>query len=64
MSDEKRVLELDKYEYGVIFHSLNDKRSQLLADNQPTDAVDDMILKLMESPVTGKKKERRRYAAR
>jgi hypothetical protein len=30
MQDETRVLEMDKYEYGVVFRSLNDKRNELL----------------------------------
>ena len=28
MSGEKKTLELDKYEYGVIFHALKDERNQ------------------------------------
>lgn len=53
MSDDKKTLELDKYECGVIFHALKDKRNQLIGEDQPTDAVDDVLLKviaLIEEP--------------
>lgn len=53
MCKEKKTLELDKYESGVIFHALNDERNQMIQENRPTDAVDDVLLKvikLMEKP--------------
>ena len=42
MSEAKKTLELDQYEYGIIFHSLNDKRNQMIQENEATDAVDDV----------------------
>lgn len=48
MSGEKKTLELDKYEYGVIFHSLKDERNQMIKEGRPTDAVDDVLLKVIE----------------
>ena len=30
MSGTKKTLVLDQYEYGVIFHSLNDRRNRML----------------------------------
>ena len=50
MKDDKRILELDKYEYGVVFHSLNDKRNELIKEQRPTDAVDDVLLKVIDAP--------------
>lgn len=50
MQEEKRVLELDRYEYGVVFHSLNDKRTELIREQKPTDAVDDVLMKVIEAP--------------
>lgn len=47
LEDEKVTLELDRYEYGVIFHSLNDKRNAMLRENRATDAVDDVLLKVI-----------------
>ena len=54
MSADKKTLELDRYECGVIFHSLKDKRNQMLKEDTPTNAVDDVLLKvieLMEEPM-------------
>lgn len=48
MSADKKTLELDRYECGVIFHSLKDKRNQMLKEDTPTDAVDDVLLKVIE----------------
>ena len=48
MSEGRVTLELDKYECGVIFHSLKDKRNQMLKEERPTDAVDDVLLKVIE----------------
>lgn len=60
MSDDKKTLELDKYEYGVIFHSLKDKRNQMLKEDQPTDAVDDVLLKVIAVIEEPDKTQRRR----
>lgn len=48
--DEKRVLTLDKYEHGIIIHALNDMRNELLDEEQPTDAVDEVLLKTIDAP--------------
>jgi len=61
MKDDKRILELDKYEYGVVFNTLNDKRNELLKEQRPTDAVDDVLLKVIDAPA---KKRRWRDEAR
>ena len=67
MSDEKITLDLDKYECGVIFHSLKDKRNQLLKEKQETEAVDDVLMKVierMEEPQKTDRKGRWRREAR
>lgn len=58
MSETKITLELDRFEYGVIFHSLNDKRNQMIQENQATDAVDDVLLKVIETMNPSKKKKK------
>lgn len=61
MSGKKKTLELDQYEYGVIFHSLNDKRNRMLQENKATDAVDDVLLKVIQAmEPSGKQKRRER----
>jgi len=58
LSETKITLELDRFEYGVIFHSLNDKRNQMIQENQATDAVDDVLLKVIETMNSSKKKKK------
>lgn len=48
LKEDKVILELDKYEYGVVFHSLKDKRNEMIQENRPTDAVDDLLLKVID----------------
>ena len=59
MSEGRVTLELDKYECGVIFHSLKDKRNQLLKEERSTDAVDDVLLKVIEMMEVPPEKPRR-----
>ena len=58
---EKRVLTLDRYEHGVVINALNEMRNDLLEEERPTDIVDEVLLKVIDSPT---KKEKRRDEAR
>lgn len=53
---EKRVLSLDRYEHGVLINALNELRNDLLREERPTDAVDDVLIKAIDAPT---KKEKR-----
>jgi hypothetical protein len=57
VKDEERVLTLDDYEYGVVVNALNELRNDLIKDELPTDAVDDLLLKAIDAPT---KKQKRR----
>jgi hypothetical protein len=48
--EEKRVLTVDKYEYGILIHALNDMRTDLIEEERPTDAVDELLLKTIDAP--------------
>lgn len=48
--EEKRVLSVDKYEYGILIHALNDMRTDLIEEERPTDAVDELLLKTIDAP--------------
>jgi len=63
MIEEKRVLTLDRYEQGVIINALNDFRNDLIEEDRPTDAVDDVLLKAIDAP-TKKEKRKDSYEAR
>ena len=47
---EKRVLAMDRYEQGIVINALNAKRTELLREERPTDAVDDLLLKTIDAP--------------
>lgn len=47
---EKRVLELDRYEHGVVINALNEMRNDLIGESRPTDIVDEILLKTIDAP--------------
>lgn len=47
---EKRVLELDRYEHGVVINALNEMRNDLIGEDRPTDIVDEILLKTIDAP--------------
>ncbi|WP_353853057.1 hypothetical protein [Dehalobacter restrictus] len=57
MKEEERVLTLDNYEYGVMVNALNELRNDLIEEQRPTDAVDELLLKTIDAPT---KKQKRR----
>ena len=50
VKEEKRVLELDRYEHGVVINALNDMRNDLIGESRPTDVVDELLLKTIDAP--------------
>ena len=50
VKEEKRVLELDRYEHGVVINALNDMRNDLIGEDRPTDIVDEILLKTIDAP--------------
>lgn len=57
MREEKRILTLDEYEHGVMINALNELRNDLIEEQRPTDAVDELLLKTIDAPT---KKQKRR----
>lgn len=45
-----KKLDIDKYERGIIINALNQFRNNLLDEGLSTDAVDELLLKIIESP--------------
>ena len=43
------TLRLDKYDYGVILNTLNDKRTEMITNNQDTEIIDNTLLKVIEA---------------
>jgi len=50
MSEENRVLVLDKYEYGAILRIINDRRTKLLKQEQDTEFITEILQKILEAP--------------
>ena len=49
MHDRKYYIALDGYERGVIVNSLNEMRNSLLQQGRYTDAVDEVLLKIIDA---------------
>ncbi|AHF09026.1 MULTISPECIES: hypothetical protein [Dehalobacter] len=58
MKDAERVLTIDIYEQGVMVNALNELRNDLIQEERPTDAVDELLLKTIDAPA--KKLKRRK----
>ncbi|MDR2043311.1 MAG: hypothetical protein LBQ15_02890 [Clostridium sp.] len=41
---------LDPYEEGAVITALNELRNKALARKEPTDSVDDLLLKILHAP--------------
>ena len=50
MKDEPKCLEMDHLEQGTLINALNQMRTDQLEQGRPTDAVDDLLLEIMEDP--------------
>jgi hypothetical protein len=55
MKEEERVITLDDYEYGVVVNALNEFRNDMIEEQRPTDAVDELLIKTIDAP---KKKQK------
>ncbi len=55
MKEEERVISLDHYEYGVMVNALNEFRNDLIEEQRPTDAVDDLLIKTIDAPAKKQK---------
>ena len=55
--DEKRVIEVDEYQHGLIINSLNDKRNELVEQGKDTEFVDETLIEVMDAPTKREKKK-------
>ena len=44
----KEKMELDKYEIGIIINALNVLRNNQIAEETPTDAIDDLLMNIFQ----------------
>lgn len=52
--EKKYCLELDDYEYRIMINALNDLRNSLIQQGGYTDAVDDIMIKVIDTKPKGK----------
>lgn len=51
MRNSKYYIAIDEYEQRIITNSLNNLRNKLIADGRYTDAVDDVLVKVVNAPI-------------
>lgn len=49
--DEQRIVTLNRYEYGQVINALNEFRTKLLRENKSTEVVNELLLRLLNTPV-------------
>lgn len=51
MRNQKRYIAIDESERRIILNALNALRNKLLAQDRYTDAVDDVLIKVVNAPI-------------
>lgn len=51
MFEEKRVITVDEFEHNLLINGFNEFRNQLLESEQPTEDVDELLIKLIDAPM-------------
>ena len=49
--EEMRTINLDKYDYRLILNALNEFRNKLIAEDRDTTVVDELLLKVLDTPL-------------
>lgn len=63
MREVKRYVTLSDEECRIVIQILNDRRTELLQQKKGTDAVDEILMKVIDAPAAKGRKERA-YAQR
>ena len=50
-NNERKVVELDDFEYRVMVEALADRRNDLIEANREPEDVSDLLLKVIDAPV-------------
>ena len=50
MKEEIKVLELDKYELGILINALNEFRNKMIKEGKDTEYVDEVLLRPIDAP--------------
>lgn len=64
LDEEKRILEMNYHEHGVVLNALNEYRNDRLAEGYSTDIIDEVLLKAIDAPKIKEKRRRSRGVER
>lgn len=54
MREEKRVVELDKYEYREVVNIINEKRTNMIKEKKDNVFLDEIFKKVVNAPIKKK----------
>lgn len=54
MSEEKRVVELDQYEYRAIVNIINDQRTKMIQEQKDDEFITEILQKVINAPTKKK----------
>ena len=54
--NERRVIEVDDFQHRVMMEALADRRNDFIAENKPTEDVNEVLLKVIGAPTKKSKK--------
>ena len=57
MTETKRVIEVDEFQHRLLANGLNEFRSKLIEEGEPTEDVNELLLQVIDAPT---KKEKRK----
>ena len=49
MREEKRVITVDPFEHDLLINGINEFRNSLLEEEQPTEDVDELLMKILDA---------------
>ena len=50
MREEKRVITVDPFEHDLLINGINEFRNSLLEEEQPTEDIDELLMKILDAP--------------
>lgn len=56
MREEKRVITVDPFEHDLLINGINEFRNSLLKEEQPTEDVDELLMKILDAPPRKKRR--------
>lgn len=56
MREEKRVITVDPFEHDLLINGINEFRNSLLEEEQPTEDVDELLVKILDAPPRKKRR--------